>query len=133
MTGAPGEISGMNKPVPEEKRMSTATEEAGRTRELVLKGALVIQRVAEVKEELKKALDEVDTLMVNLVETSEMDLSCLQLLCSAHRSAVGLNKTLTRVGEADARGIFKGAGMIASPGCAFACDQECVWAGGEES
>lgn len=112
--------------------MIIATEEAGRAGELVLKGALVVQRVAEVKEELKNALEEVDTLMVNLAEISELDLSCLQLLCSAHRAAVAMNKTLIRVGKPEVKGIFKGIDMVNSRECPFACNEGCVWTGGEE-
>ena len=113
--------------------MLSAQEKEGKTRELVLQGALVIQRVTEVKDELKKALDEVDTLMVNFTETSEVDLSCLQLLCSAHRTAVGLNKTLLRVGGAPAgmNGLMSGAGLLGFSGCSVACSHGCIWDDGE--
>lgn len=104
------------------------TEEEG-TRELLLKGALVMQRAAELKEEIQKALGEVDTLIINLNETSEMDLSCIQLLCAAHRAAVALNKTLVRVGRPRATGIFQGMDVTDAGSCSFASDQGCIWAG----
>jgi len=106
-------------------------EKEGCCRELVLKGALVIERVTEVKEELQKALEETDILMVNLMEISEMDLSCLQLLCSAHRTAMALKKTLIRVGEPKIREIFAGVDVTGARSCSLVCDQGCVWGGGK--
>jgi anti-anti-sigma regulatory factor len=111
--------------------MIDGAEKEGCCRELVLKGALVIQRVTEVREELQKALEEADILMVNLMETSEMDLSCLQLLCSAHRAAIALKKTLIRVGGPEIRGIFAGVDVTGARDCSLACDQGCVWVGGK--
>lgn len=107
--------------------MITATDKTGRSRRLALEGALVVQHVAEMKTKLKEALEEVDTLTIDLSETSEVDLAGLQLLCSAHRTAISLNKTLCRMGEPQEKEALGLTDMAASQGCPQALKQNCIW------
>jgi len=60
---------------------------------LTLKSDITIQISSELKEKLIKALDNSDNININLENVSNIDLSCLQLLCSAHDTALKENKT----------------------------------------
>jgi len=107
----------------------TTVDRSEKSGELILKGELAIQRISEVKEELKRALDEVDNLMVNLSEGSDFDLSCLQLLCSAQRTAVCLNKSLQLAGRPP-EGLKKAlreTGFLKHLGCDLSCEEKCIW------
>jgi ABC-type transporter Mla MlaB component len=103
--------------------------ESVQSKELPLKGVLTIQRAAELKEELLAALNQVDNLMLILSEAREVDLSCLQLLCSCNRSAVRLNKSLSLIGELpDAfSSLLKDTGLLGHVGCPEECDRVCLW------
>jgi len=107
----------------------TAVEEMMETKQLVLKGELAIQRISEVKEELKRALDEVDDLMVNLNEATDFDLSALQLLCSAQRTAVCLSKSLKLVGSPPEglKKALEATGFLKHLGCGLSCEEKCIW------
>jgi ABC-type transporter Mla MlaB component len=99
-----------------------------KVKELILKGQLTIQRVFELKESLEKALKQVDTLMINLAEVEEIDLACLQMLCSAHRTATNLNKTLSLLEEYPRiLETAMDAGFIRHVGCTLECNNSCLW------
>jgi len=96
--------------------------------EIVLKGALTIQRVSEIKEELTAALEQVDKLMIDLSEATELDLTCLQLLCSGHRAAIRINKSLSMVGSAaNISSLIGKAGFARPVRCPSTCAQSCIW------
>jgi ABC-type transporter Mla MlaB component len=104
------------------------------SRELVLKGELVLQRITALKDELQAALAEVDQLLLNLSEASAFDLSFLQLLCSGHRSAVQLNKSLKMSGTFP-EGFhqeLREAGFVRHVGCGLDCQDSCIWMGLDE-
>ncbi|RJR38696.1 MAG: STAS domain-containing protein [Desulfobacteraceae bacterium] len=65
---------------------------------LTLKGELTIQHAARLKEVLLRVLDQTTNLSISLEGIREIDLSCLQVLCSAHRTAVGLQKSIAATG-----------------------------------
>jgi|GEM_PF-1907727 len=98
--------------------------------ELVLEGELLILRVAELKEELLMSLESVDELLVNLVETADIDLSVMQLLCAARRAAVRMNKDLALVGQSSKVGeSLRLAGFSGPGGCVRDCREKCLWSG----
>lgn len=101
------------------------------TGEVVLRGELFIQRVAELKEELQQALESVDALLINLVETTDIDLSGLQLLCSVHRAAREMNKDLKLVGlkASIVEETLQLAGFSEPVGCDARDEGTCPWIG----
>lgn len=103
-------------------------------KELVLQGKLTIQRIAELKEELVAALEKTDKLLIKITESSDLDLSFLQLLCSAHRTAVALNKSLTLVGafSREISRTLKTGGFERNIGCSRDCDRSCIWVRGKD-
>ena len=101
---------------------------------LSLDGKLTVDRAADLKDALLKSLKKSDTIEINLTKVSSIDLSCLQLLCSAHRSAAKEGKVLAVKDPAspvflDAR---KNAGFMYSKPCRFVTMEDCLWVGGEE-
>lgn len=62
---------------------------------LTMAGEMTVERAVEVKAALMKAFDKVDKVVINLEKVTELDLSFLQLLCSAQQSSVIRNKRLT--------------------------------------
>jgi anti-anti-sigma factor len=59
---------------------------------LTLKGDITIQFSSELKEKLIKSIDNSDNISIDLEHVSNIDLSCLQLLCSAYETSVKKNK-----------------------------------------
>ncbi|MFA5514817.1 MAG: STAS domain-containing protein [Desulfuromonadales bacterium] len=96
-------------------------------------GALTIQRVVVLKQELFQGLDGVDRLVLNLSAVTEIDPACLQLLCSGHRTATKLNKELALVGASHLADTFRAAGFVRHVGCALDCNRNCLWVPQENS
>ena len=98
---------------------------------LIVDGALTIQRADEFKDALMKALQSVNQLEISFNKVTEVDLACLQLLCSAHRSCVKENKTL-RISHQNTEALQKAlqdAGFERWKGCKGSGDRgDCLLA-----
>jgi len=110
--------------------MSDFRFEIGSKGELRLGGRLTIENSAGIKAGLLEALDARDNMEVCVEAASVADLSLLQLLCSAHYTAIKRNKqfVLKQAGgnlaaEAEAAGLgrHKGCGRNAGNDCLWAC------------
>lgn len=99
------------------------------SKELVLRGELVLHRIASLKEEIQTALGESDRLLLDLSEASAFDMAFLQLLCSAHRGAVLLDKSLSLAGNLpkDFSRKAEEAGFARHVGCRLDCQNSCIW------
>lgn len=107
------------------------TLEGSETILLSLRGELTIESVAELREALLAALSEDQTqVRINGNELASIDFFGLQLLCSAHRTAVIKNKCLTwdegrpqQIGE-----TMRMTGFTRHCGCALCPpDVDCMW------
>ena len=101
---------------------------------LKLDGELTVARAADLKDALVKSIEKADTIEINLADASLVDLACLQLLCSAHRTAAKKGKILTVKDPSlpvylEAR---KNAGFMYTKPCRFVSTEDCLWVGGEE-
>ena len=100
--------------------------------ELTLGGSLTIENALVIKEKLIAALMKEDALKVCIEADAAVDVSFLQLLCSAHRTASKLGKSFT-LGPA-APGNFltaaESAGYSRKRGCARDREETCLWIGG---
>lgn len=67
-------------------------ETGGQSCVVKLKGELNIERGSELKACLIQALGTADRVVIDLDGATEMSLSCLQLLCAAHKTARAGNK-----------------------------------------
>ena len=72
----------------------------GKETHLTLAGRLTIEHAKELHEALKKALEGAQRLEISLEGAEAVDLSCLQLLCSANRTARASKKNISLKGRA---------------------------------
>ncbi len=96
---------------------------------LVMTGALTIDRVREIRDALDRRLGEVKTLLVDVGQASEVDLAFLQLMCSAHRTAVGMNKSFSLSGKdnpAMQKAIAENS-YARETGCRLDETKTCLW------
>ncbi len=104
-------------------------EESGDKKTLSINGELKIQDAAELQKVLIESLENTEHLDLNLEEVTGIDMSCLQLLCSAHRTMSSSNKLLTissSYTEA-VREAVNDAGYQQSKGCESDKDESCLW------
>jgi len=81
--------------------MNIHAEQPGAVGALALEGELTIGRAGELRTALINALDKVTHLQLNFEKVTDIDLSCLQLICSAHKTAAGMKKRLTVTGNSE--------------------------------
>lgn len=109
--------------------MSSTEKTADGRHVITLDGDLTLQNAEELRSLFVKALVEADLVAVRFGDVREADLSLLQLLCSAHRSAVRLKKQVRLEGafpkvfldRADA------AGFTRLKGCKPENKKSCFW------
>ena len=70
------------------------TEQDEGTATLSLDGSLTIMEIGELKQVLAEALEQNGHVVVDFSSAGKMDFAWLQLLCSAHRSALATGKDL---------------------------------------
>ena len=96
---------------------------------LAFAGELTIQHVAAFRDEFVRALEASDNILVDLSAASEVDLSFFQLLCSSHRTAVEMNKSLCLAGwPKNLLQTLEDAGFDRHVGCVLDCQGSCIWA-----
>jgi anti-anti-sigma factor len=112
--------------------MEYTLETSGDMHVLTLNGELTIEHAGELKKVMIDALKNADHVAVTVGDVKEIDLSCFQLLCSAHRTALKSNKQLT-LSSRDSK-IFqrmvKDSGYARHDSCALNPSQTCLWCGG---
>jgi ABC-type transporter Mla MlaB component len=109
--------------------MSSQMQITGNTCTITLDGDLTLPHAEELKKVLIKSLLDSDDIRVSMNSLEDADLSCLQLLCSAHRSAVRLKKRIGFSGSPAGpfRSIVEGAGFARLHGCKLDCENSCLW------
>jgi ABC-type transporter Mla MlaB component len=101
-------------------------------RELTLAGSLTIENASAIRKKLITALMREDSLRVCIEADAAVDVSFLQLLCSAHRTASKLGKSFA-LGQAASGGFLaavESAGYFRKRGCARDREETCLWTGG---
>jgi len=101
-------------------------------RELVMGGSLTIENASSLRLKLLEALMREDDLSVCIDTDAVLDVSFLQILCSAHRTATKLDKTflLRDLAEDNFASVVKSAGYSRKRGCARDKYDTCLWLGG---
>ncbi len=96
---------------------------------LTVNGELTIQNAGAFKNLLAESLEKTGHLVLNLENVTEVDLSCLQLLCSAQLTTTELNRRLTMDGGC-AEAFRKAAaesGYLGDEACKQSpCNQSCL-------
>lgn len=108
--------------------MTHSFQQSGDTGALAVSGALTIEDAAELKSVLVDALAVSSRLVLDLAEVEAADLCCLQLLCSAHRSAVRAGRSLElRNAGVGFTACLRETGYARHLGCLNAMCPECLW------
>lgn len=96
---------------------------------LSVEGALTVSRIAEVREELLAAFKSSAKVVLDLTAVTEVDLSALQLCCSAHKTAVKKGKVfeLTDSSVGVVRNTAGMNGYLRQQGCSIDQDETCLW------
>ena len=104
-------------------------QQSGKQGNLTLDGNLTVNQAEELRMLLIKALIDAEHVQVDFGPVSEVDLSCLQLLCSAHRSAGRMKRRLSLSGRwpEPFEKTVKEAGYTRLTGCRFDVDHNCLW------
>ena len=97
--------------------------------ELALAGEQTIQRIAELKKQLLAALKEQDRMAINLQDVTRADLTFLQLLCSAHRTAQRSGKRLSvaNLSAAVVTAVTDAGFVRNNMACGQDCSDTCLW------
>ena len=103
-------------------------EESDNKKTLIINGELTIHNAAAVQGVLIRSLESQDDLTISLEAVSDVDLSFLQLLCSAYKTSKELNTHMTMAGNCPE--VFKdtsrNAGYLQKSGCRFDCKKSCL-------
>lgn len=112
--------------------MGFSFEGPDQTGTIMLKGELNIQYASRLKEMLSDSLARAERLRINVEQIEEIDLSCLQVLCSAHRTAIGLQRSIEVAGTwpEDFRSVVERAGYSAGRSCGSPENVSCLWKSG---
>jgi len=105
-------------------------EKKGKERVLVISGSLTIEHASEFREALIKSLEKASHVMLNMDGVTETDLSCLQLLCSAHRTFVNTKKSVELAEISDTlKQAVRDIGYKRNLGCMQETEKSCFWMG----
>ena len=112
--------------------MESNGERSGKLEVLKLEGDLTIERAGELKLALMEAIESANGVLIQLIELKKVDLTALQLLCSAHRSALMSKKRLFINNSTPAifRDVVNKAGFARHMGCTLNPDKGCLWVEG---
>ena len=109
--------------------MDFKSDKQGDVTVLEIRGDLTVQCAHEFKEVLLRSLDGTKYIVLNLEQVAEIDLSCLQLLCSAHQTFMRSNKKVALSGLCS--GTFQktvaDAGYSSRKGCIMDTDENCLF------
>jgi len=109
--------------------MTCRFEQSGSTGVLTFSGELTVEHVGEMRTALIQALTDVDRVEIDFSGVTEVDLFCLQLLCSVHRTSLRLNKRVNFIGSQPAkfRETLEEAGYSRVTGCGLDREHSCFW------
>jgi anti-anti-sigma regulatory factor len=109
--------------------MQATFNQSGNKSVIMLEGDLTLPHAKALKEIFTKALQESDDVSIAIVTAQNVDLSCLQLLCSAHRSSILLKKDLTFIGSPPQafNDAVEAAGLARAAGCKLDRGNKCLW------
>jgi len=108
--------------------------ESGHQGIITVKGPITIASAVEFRDVFLKVQDHCSSLIVNLDGVTDIDVAGAQLLCSAHRTAVKLNKQLALTGrmtESANESMLK-SGFMREKACVMGGENGCLWAGREQ-
>lgn len=91
-------------------------------------GPMTIARIGEIRDGLLEAFALGQKVQLSLEGVTEVDLTGLQLICSAHRTSIASNLELSISGcQETIAAVAELSGMPRHTGCAQDLEGSCVW------
>ncbi|HJV65523.1 MAG TPA: STAS domain-containing protein [Geomonas sp.] len=110
-----------------ELELSVTADSQARQR-LKVAGSLTLPHAVRFKEALVACLEVAREVTLDISGMTSMDLSALQLICAAHRTAQRKGKPFTvEGGSAGYRTYLANAGLPRRDGCACGAVRACLW------
>src|SRR5574341_1228297 len=111
--------------------ITTRSDQSGNTGVLTLTGELTLKHADEMRTALTKATVTAAQVTLNIEKAGKADRSCRQLLCSAHRTCMRLNKRMAFSGALPdiLNRVAVEAGFARCVGCDLDRQKSCLWAG----
>ncbi|MCX5804820.1 MAG: STAS domain-containing protein [Proteobacteria bacterium] len=107
------------------------TEDKEKSKVLALSGDLTVSNAELFKTALADAMKNTDNLVLNLTGIIGADVSCLQIICSAHKKAINSNQSIKI--DDNPSIIFKDAlrdsGFLRQKGCLLDVQERCLLTG----
>jgi len=96
---------------------------------LTVSGALTVKHAKALREAFIEAVRNAPAVEVNVENIGDLDISFVQLVCSAHRTAADLNKQLTISGveQERFRQTLSRFGFFRHIGCHESTRKSCLW------
>lgn len=108
--------------------MNSSLELSEDTATLYITGSMTIEDAANLKTTLVDTITDSSVIKVDLSAADTTDLSCLQVLCSAHRAAVNAGKTFVVLRATDSLvTCLEDAGFPRQSGCMQHNGESCLW------
>lgn len=96
--------------------------------QLQVDGAVTVAQVGQLKELLARAVDQAETVLVDLSRVDQVDIAGLQLFCAAQRYAGVRGKTLRLSGGGErCRALVRTAGFVHGAWCNAREKTSCLW------
>jgi anti-anti-sigma regulatory factor len=96
---------------------------------LTFSGALTVKHIGEMRNIFIRTLMNFEHIEMDISAVTDIDLFCLQLLCSLHRTSLGMNKRVDIIGSqpANFRETLEEAGYSRVTGCGLDREHGCFW------
>ncbi len=109
--------------------MDFIADQATKKGTLIFRGGLTIDRVADARRQTVQAISEVQDLFIDVEQATQVDLSFIQLFCSAHRSATAQSRSLVLTGAANQalQKALQSNGCSRMAGCLLDKNNTCLW------
>jgi len=108
--------------------METTDAKSG-TQGILLEGDLTLGNARAILERLKTGLANETTGTITIGEVESIDMSCLQLICSFHRTVLAAGGTLALQdgGSPEFQAMRRDAGFERHQGCKWNPNETCLW------
>ena len=109
--------------------MDFQIEESTKTGKLILNGDLGIQQAASLKDQLLNIQESVEHLSLDIQGVTGLEVSVLQIFCSAHRTFMKLHKEITISGSLPPAwtDVLEVGGFARGKGCSVDRNNTCLW------
>jgi anti-anti-sigma regulatory factor len=95
---------------------------------LTIEGALTLPYINEIRDTLLGTMRQADDIVIDMHAVTDLDVSGLQVMCAAHKSAVSLGKRLALAGAPP--GVTEAAGRAGyarRSSCINGAEDRCLW------